>query len=72
MKIEDRVGLVRGVVEVDDRYGETAIAYTFWHRHDEPDRDTKVSNEVESLIRAYKTMSWCSMVVRSEWRDYRK
>lgn len=76
MQIEDRKGLVRGVVEVRQDHGSFVPikAYTFWYRHDEPDLEEKIQNAIEGLERYYMRDHWrcSSLMMYLEWVEYKK
>ena len=75
MKLENRKGLGRGVVTVEQRPGtfEDIKAYTFWFRHDERNLNAKLEHAIDKLCRAYSYDSYnCgTMVIGVEWREYR-
>ena len=75
MKIEHKVGLVRGVVEIQQDHGsfEPIKAYTFWFRHDEEDLEKKVANAIDRLLHAYSNdrYRYHSAMMYTEWKGYR-
>lgn len=75
MKIEQgKVGLVRGVVIVYEKYGafEPVKAYTFWHRHDEQNLKETLEREINYLKDCYKRFDWSTMSCMLEWKNYRR
>lgn len=73
MKLENKVGLVRFVITVSDKYLDSypATAYTFWHRHDEPDLVTKLNAEASKLLSAYDDHKNYGASVEQEWMEYK-
>ena len=73
---KNRKGLIRGCVELRQDHGdfEPIIAYTFWYRHDEPDLENVLQKAIDGLMHYYmKDHYHCgSLMMWTEWRDYRK
>lgn len=76
MKLENRKGLVRGVLEISQDRGqfEDIRAYTFWFRHDEPDLEKQLDNAMRRLLAAYSgdRGRFGSAMLTVEWKDYRR
>lgn len=75
MKVEERKGLVRGVVTVCQADGdfEPITAYTYWFRHDDPYLEEELQKAIDRLVKAYFADSFraCSVMCGHEWKDYR-
>ena len=69
---KEKRGLVRGVLEItpDRQQFEDVVAYTMWHRHDEPELGNVLTAEVNRLCKVYMTMKVESVAIHTEWREY--
>ena len=66
-----RAGCIGEHLAKDDNCLEVGIAYTLWHRHDEPPE--VVERELSRLIRTYQSFNGCDgLQFGYEYRDYRK
>ena len=65
---ENKRGLVRGVIEIQQRGMETIKAHTFWYRHDEQDVQEKLNTAINRLINCYDNHYGISYYL--EWKDY--
>ena len=75
MKIEKKIGLVRGVVEIYQDHGgfEPITVYTYWHRHDEPNLEEVILKATNDIIHAYSKdrYRFSTAVLGTEWREYK-
>lgn len=74
MKVAERKGLVRGVVEIyQDHCGfEPIKVYTYWYRHDEPNLEKVVNDATDAIVHTYSKDKWRfhSAICGTEWREY--
>ena len=87
IRIENKEkGLYRVIVAVSNRYSGCLStdpadceargnirAVGFWHRHDDPNLNYKLSKEVDLILTAYEKMDDCSgAIIETERKDYLK
>ena len=80
----DRKGLVRVVLGISNRdstyvstdyqhceENDNIRAVGFWHRHDEPDLETKLNVDARRILDCYMHFPKCSgAIIGIEWKDY--
>ena len=81
---KNRVGLVRVVLGIADRYsGSVSTDYEdcekkgnvravgFWHSHDENNLEFRLGEDADLILKAYSKMSGFSgAIITTEWKDY--